>query len=80
VIDVGPRSPDDEERVRARILRYFADHPNAADTADGVRRWWLADLPCTLPDVERALDGLVGEGQLTARTLPDGSTVYSRRS
>jgi hypothetical protein len=65
--------------IRERILRYFAQHPSAADTIDGVRRWWLADFPCTRPDVERALQELVDEGELTARILADGSILYSRR-
>lgn len=72
---------DDEANratLRARILSYFREHPNAADTVDGVRRWWLADPHWTRQEVERALHELVESGSAAARTGADGSVVYSR--
>lgn len=65
--------------VRRAIRRYCADHPNAADTVDGVHKWWLADLVATRSDVERALRGLVVLGELGERTMPDGSVLYFGR-
>lgn len=44
-----------------KILRYLAEHPNAADTADGILQWWM--LKQSISDeekvVEQALDSLV---------------------
>jgi hypothetical protein len=58
---------------------YCALHPNAADTVEGVRRWWLADPAIPLADVEVALDALVARGRLDIRRLPDGTAIYFHR-
>jgi hypothetical protein len=63
-----------------QIRRYCAEHPHAADTVEGVRRWWLADLACEPEEVERALAELVALGELTERSLADGSVLYSCRA
>ena len=69
----------DAMEIEERILRYFADHPHAADTAEGIHQWWLGDLVASLDDVEAALQRLVDAGAIVARTLGDGSIVYARR-
>jgi hypothetical protein len=55
------REQDETWRVALKILRYLSEHPNAADTADGVLEWWL--LKQSIFDeervVEKALAGLV---------------------
>jgi hypothetical protein len=55
------RKQDETWTVALKILRYLAEHPNAADTADGVLEWWL--LKQSIFDeervVEKALAGLV---------------------
>ena len=62
----------------AGIRRHCAEHPHAADTLDGARRWWLAapDAEAPLADVERALILLEEEGEVARRTLADGTTIY----
>lgn len=62
--------------VELELRRYCAKHPNAADTVEGVQRWWLADLACSRDDVELALRALVEGGVLAERRLLDGSIVY----
>jgi len=62
------------------LERYCADHPNAADSVEGVRRWWLADAAIPLGDVEDALAALVERGMLGVRRLPDGTDVYFNRA
>jgi hypothetical protein len=55
------REQDEARTVAIKILRYLTEHPNAADTADGVLEWWL--LKQSIFDeervVEKALEGLV---------------------
>jgi hypothetical protein len=60
------------------IDRYVTEHPRAADTAEGVRSWWIGgerygDSP---DDVEKALDHLVEIGRLRRTVLPDGAAIY----
>jgi hypothetical protein len=72
----------DDDRTRAlaaALLRYLAEHPGAADTAEGVHRWWLphgAD-EYRADDVRAALDWLAGRGELVRSRLPDGRELYA---
>lgn len=63
------------------LRQYLAHNPEAADSPDGIRRWWL---PQPLQSVSNdrlvaALDGLVAAGEMQARSLPDGTEFYARR-
>ena len=62
------------------LVRYCADHPNAADSVEGVRRWWLANPAVPLTDVEEVLEALVEREMLDIRRLPDGTKVYFNRA
>lgn len=66
--------------VAHQIARYLEDHPNAADTLDGVLHWWLLRqrYQDSLQTVERALTWLVEQGLVTKQKTPDGQEVYSR--
>lgn len=46
------------------IRRYLGEHPLAADTAEGIQRWWIAPThgEVSLASVELALAQLEGEG------------------
>ena len=65
--------------IRA-ILAHLASHPHAADTAEGVARWWLGGQggASTLPEVEAALRQLVARRALREERLADGTTLYSK--
>lgn len=68
----------------ARVIRsYFATHPEAADSVEGIQRWWLLPLLGEEPQalVERALERLVLEGVTQRLVLEDGRVIYvsSRR-
>ena len=77
---VGRSVPDNNNRdVEHAVERYLAAHPNAADSADGVRRWWLADPSIPLADIEAALEALVTRGLLDVRWLLDGTAIYFSR-
>ncbi len=63
-----------------QILVYLDSHPAAADSLDGIGRWWLADsIQNTHFDALRqAMDDLVDRGLVQARRTPDGEVIYFR--
>lgn len=63
------------------IERYLADHPRAADTAEGILGWWLPRQRCneSLTRVQQALDRLEANGAIVKTVLPGGNVIYSRR-
>lgn len=52
---------DATRKVAVKILRYLAEHPNAADTSEGILEWWLFKQSIFDEEkvVEQALDSLV---------------------
>ena len=77
---VSQPPPDAEvEGIALDLERYVSGHPAAADTVEGIARWWLTrQLQPPLSQVEIALDWLVRRGVLTRRRLPDGNCLYAR--
>ena len=75
---------DDQTRREAvdlmhAIRDHLASHPHAADSAEGVARWWLGPhAVVALPDVELALRQLVARQELHEESLADGMTLYSK--
>lgn len=73
----------DEDGVVATIATtirgYFATHPAAADSVEGIQRWWLLPLlrEEPLPLVEIALERLVVDGTARRVVLEDGRVVYA---
>jgi DNA-binding MarR family transcriptional regulator len=62
--------------VASRIVGYLKSHPDACDTAEGVR-WWLDDPAVTIEDVASALDDLVSKGHVERMRGPAGD-VFRR--
>jgi hypothetical protein len=62
------------------IERYLNEHPRAADTPEGICRWWVARRRYdeSLHDVQNALDYLVELGRVSRVVLPDGAAIYAR--
>jgi hypothetical protein len=58
-----------------QIARYLAAHPSACDTAQGVRRWWLAETEASVHDVSAALEHLIQVGKVERLSQPSG-TVF----
>lgn len=74
---------DDEAQVEAvamAILDHLRTHPLAADSVDGVARWWLgpAQAHATVQQVERALELLVARRAMRRLRLMDGTLLYSQ--
>jgi len=59
-----------------QILQYLATHPQACDTAEGVRRSWLTGSNPSSVEVQAALQRLAAAGAIGVRPQPGGSTVY----
>jgi hypothetical protein len=68
------------EAIAVAILDHMRTRPSAADSADGVARWWLGLEPAsaTLEQVERALDLLVARHAIHRLKLMDGTLLYSQ--
>jgi len=76
----SPMPRDAQHGVGERVLQYLSEHPDAADSLDGIRQWWLwregEDEGGSAADVQAALDRLV-EQQLIARVdRPGMPSVY----
>jgi predicted metal-dependent HD superfamily phosphohydrolase len=69
---------DVDPRVVRAILRYLAEHPRAADTTDGIQRWWLRGevQDATHESIVTVIDHLVRSGYLERHALPSGGAVY----
>lgn len=76
----GPHLPNDGDGVVAEVLRYLQAHPHAADTIEGITRWWLAPKLGTVSaeSLERALARLMESGHVQRDALSDGRYVYRR--
>jgi hypothetical protein len=68
--------------IARAIERYLATHPNAADSVEGIRRWWLMRQRYeeSAQQVQQALEQLLGQGVITKRVLTDGQVLYARQS
>lgn len=74
-------SPRDEQldEVASAVLRYLDGHPDAADTVDGIAKWWLPPPWCVdTRTVQCALRRLAAQGALRRRILADRQVLYSR--
>ncbi|HZF20340.1 MAG TPA: hypothetical protein VE008_11610 [Burkholderiales bacterium] len=67
------------DTLAREVATYLSKHPDAADTVDGISRWWLARVRVeeATANVRQALDVLVERGVVVERRLPDGRVVYS---
>ncbi len=77
VKDAGDRA----SKIASEIERYFELHPEAADSVEGIRRWWLT-FPFTeesLETVKAALAYLEEAGNVVKRRVEGGTVVYSRK-
>jgi hypothetical protein len=69
----------DWREVECAVLAYLAQHPDAADTLDGIVSWWLPKqrYETERQRIEKALDLMVERGQLRCDRLPGGNVLYA---
>jgi hypothetical protein len=63
------------------IIRHVTLCPNACDTADGIRDWWIPREQYLIPkgEVLAALELLKARGQIESRKGADGQVLYYAR-
>lgn len=73
---------DKVELVTGAIRRYLAGNPKAADTLDGIHRWWIdwGDEEESREATERALARLVEQGVMESVEIANRRVFHARRS
>ena len=66
---------DNRVDLRNAILLYLKNNPNAADSLEGIMRWWVPQKNDEL-DIKQILEQLVAEGLIEERFLVDGTILY----
>jgi len=68
-----------EHEVERAVLAYLHQHPDAADTLDGIVSWWLPQqrYETERQRIEQVLRALVERGQLRRDSLPGGAVLYA---
>ena len=76
--DESKKPQDEITEIAARIGRYLESHPNAADSAEGILRWWLArqQYEESVQKVEQALELLLRRGAVRKQIWIDGQVLY----
>lgn len=70
---------DDSAQARCalqQLLAYWQARPQAADTVEGIQRWWLGDAVVSRAVLARVLDDLVQRGVVIGMTAADGRVRY----
>ena len=69
----------DVQRVADHIEYYLKSHPNAADTIEGITKWWLPGQGMEVSSliVQQALDYLGSKSAVKCNDNPCGNKVYS---
>ncbi len=73
-------SPEPKDSVRSiaeAIRRYLESRPDAAETLEGISRWWLVRQRLDSPpaEIEAAVEYLVARGELE-RVMVKDKTLY----
>jgi len=68
-----------DPEIEEAVVSYLRNHPEAADTLDGIVSWWLPlqRYETSKARIEAALTHLVEVGVLQRDRLPDGEKLYS---
>jgi hypothetical protein len=74
---------DAVERIADAVRRHLEANPGATESATGIIRWWLGQVPETagsLADVERALERLEASGAVERAAGRNGRVAYRARA
>ena len=73
--------PEKQVEIVAReISRYLEEHPNAADSVEGIAEWWLLRqrFDDTVGLVQQAIESLVKQGQVEKVVGHSGKVIYAK--
>ena len=66
------------QKIVDQIEFYLKEHPNAADTTEGILKWWLpSGEEASSLSVQQALDYLISNSVVKSSTNTNGNKVYS---
>lgn len=70
----------DVRDIADAICRYLASRPNAAETIEGVAKWWLLRqrYEDSVESVQQALNLLEEKGEVVRFRLTGGKVMYRR--
>ncbi|MCK9623090.1 MAG: hypothetical protein M0R47_21455 [Methylobacter sp.] len=69
----------DVQKIADQIESYLKDHPNAADTIEGITKWWLTGQKIEVSNliVQQALIYLASKSVVKCNADLSGYKVYS---
>ena len=69
------------EHIAQEIERYLMKRPNAADSLEGITKWWLTRqrFEDALDFVQKALEYLILHGRIIKTINYDGRCIYRPR-
>jgi hypothetical protein len=77
--DSQHKGSDENAEIEDAVIAYLHDHPDAADTLDGILQWWLPQqrYETARASIEDALARLVNAGLLRREHLPGDIDLYA---
>ncbi len=65
--------------LRQQILNYLLAHPEAADTVEGISKWWIGSKSEPVPReiLEKVLGELLADRKIAKYENPHGSAIYT---
>lgn len=66
--------------IQDALVAYMAGHPDACDTPQGIRTWWLKGMDMDEAMIEDVLDAMVDAGTLQGIRLAGDVVVYRART
>jgi Fe2+ or Zn2+ uptake regulation protein len=77
---MSPSPNSNPSELCQRILRYLHEHPEAADSLEGIASWWLppSGPAVSTEAVREALALLVAQQRIARIDLADRHTLYQR--
>jgi hypothetical protein len=66
--------------IQTEVLGYLDEHPNAADSMEAIRQWWILQRVSKYSRemIQQALDKLVEARLVERRLLRDGRELYAK--